>query len=97
MRDIARRIHRAPSTVSREVARNGGCSRYRAQMAERRALKEARRTKIAKLAKCPRLRRVVESKLERRWSPQQIEVDPNPWTTFTTTRKEIGTTGPAIL
>lgn len=72
MREIARRINRAPSTVSREVARNGGCARYRAELAERRAMKEAHRPKVAKLAQCPRLARVVEHKLERRWSPEQI-------------------------
>jgi IS30 family transposase len=72
MREIARRINRAASTVSREVARNGGTTQYRAELAERRALKEAHRPKVAKLAQCPRLRRVVEEKLERRWSPEQI-------------------------
>jgi IS30 family transposase len=60
MREIARRNNRAPSTASREVARNGGGVRYRAELAERRALKEAHRPKVAKLAQCPRLRGVVE-------------------------------------
>jgi IS30 family transposase len=72
LREIAREIHRAPSTVSREIARNGGCARYRAQSAERRALREARRPKVAKLAQCARLRRAVEAKLEKNWSPEQI-------------------------
>ena len=56
----------------REVARNGDTRRYRACAADRAALARARRPKVAKLAACPRLRAVVESKLELRWSPQQI-------------------------
>jgi IS30 family transposase len=72
LRSIARRLGRAPSTVSREVASHGGPRRYRAGDAERRALRRMRRPKVAKLAQCPRLRAVVEAKLEPRWSPQQI-------------------------
>jgi transposase, IS30 family len=71
-RSIARRLSRAPSTISREVARNGDARRYRACTADRAALVRARRPKVAKLAACPRLRAVVEAKLELRWSPQQI-------------------------
>jgi transposase, IS30 family len=58
--------------VCREVAANGGRERYRACDAGRRALRRMRRPKPAKLAACPRLREIVESKLELRWSPQQI-------------------------
>ena len=72
LRSIARRLGRAPSTVSREVAANGGARRYRACVADRRAVRAMRRPKAAKLAPCPRLRAVVEAKLELRWSPQQI-------------------------
>ena len=72
LRSIARRLGRAPSTVSREVPNNGGARRYRACGAERAALGRMRRPKPAKLARCERLRRVVEAKLELRWSPQQI-------------------------
>jgi IS30 family transposase len=72
VREIARRLGRAPSTVCREVAANGGRDRYRACAADRRAVRLLRRSKPAKLAVCPRLREVVESKLELRWSPQQI-------------------------
>jgi len=61
-RVIATRLGRAPSTVSREVKRNGGRSQYRAQAADRRALRKARRPKASKLAQYPRLRRVVEQK-----------------------------------
>ena len=69
---IARRLGRSPSTIAREVTRNGDARRYRACTADRAALTRARRPKVAKLAACPRLRAVVESKLELRWSPQQI-------------------------
>jgi IS30 family transposase len=72
LRAIARGVGRAPSTVCREVAANGGPGRYRACAADRRAVRLLRRPKPAKLAVCPRLREVVESKLELRWSPQQI-------------------------
>jgi IS30 family transposase len=72
LRGIARRLGRAPSTVSREVARHGGRGGYRACRADRAALRLMRRPKVAKLARCARLRAVVEAKLELRWSPQQI-------------------------
>jgi IS30 family transposase len=71
-RSIARRLGRSPSTIAREVTRNGDARRYRACAADRAALARARRPKTSKLAACPRLRAVVESKLERRWSRQQI-------------------------
>jgi IS30 family transposase len=69
---IGGRIRRAGSTVSREIARNGGRRRYRACQAEQAAWGRARRPKAAKLVACPRLRQVVEAKLASRWSPQQI-------------------------
>ncbi len=72
LRGIASGLGRAPSTVCREVAANGGAGRYRACAADRRALRLAHRSKPAKLARCPRLRAVLESKLELRWSPEQI-------------------------
>ena len=72
VRAIARRLGRAPSTVCREVVANGGRNRYRACAADRRAGRLLRRPKPAKLARCPRLREIVESRLELRWSPQQI-------------------------
>jgi len=72
VRAIARTVGRPASTVCREVAANGGRERYRACAADRRAVRKMRRPKPAKLAVCPRLREVVEGKLELRWSPQQI-------------------------
>jgi IS30 family transposase len=71
-RAIAGRLHRAPSTVCREVQRNAGRAQYRACAAERRCLQVGHRPKAAKLAQCPRLRTAVEAKLAVKWSPQQI-------------------------
>ncbi|MBV8162598.1 MAG: IS30 family transposase [Acidimicrobiia bacterium] len=71
-RQIAARLERAASTISREVAANGGRHRYRACDGESSARLRARRPRQAKLTRCPKLRRVVEAKLEKRWSPQQI-------------------------
>jgi transposase, IS30 family len=72
MRQIAEGIGRAPSTVCREVNVNGGRHRYRAMSADRAAQRRALRPKQAKLARCRRLRAVVEAKLQARWSPEQI-------------------------
>ena len=72
LRQIAHRIGRAASTVSREVARNGGRRRYRAHRADRAAWGRARRPKVCKLATNQPLRAEVEDKLAVRWSPQQI-------------------------
>jgi IS30 family transposase len=71
-RQIAASLSRAPSTISREIAANGGRTSYRCCEAETSARRRARRPKSAKLAACPRLRRTVEAKLEKRCSPQQI-------------------------
>ena len=72
LRAIASRLGRAPSTISREVARNEGRLRYRAHRADRAAWGRARRPQRCKLATNPTLRRVVEDQLAVRWSPQQI-------------------------
>lgn len=69
---IAARLHRAPSTVSREVAANGRREQYRAWQADARAGRRARRPKVPVLVSSPRLRREVERRLGLRWSPQQI-------------------------
>ena len=77
MREIARRLGRSPSTISRELAR--GCltrrprGRYKASLAQARADARARRPKPAKLSRQRRLRDWVADKLERlQWSPEQI-------------------------
>jgi IS30 family transposase len=72
VRAIAKALTRAPSTISREITRNGGSGRYRAAAADKRAWKKALRPKLCKLAKNSRLRQAVAAKLERNWSPEQI-------------------------
>jgi IS30 family transposase len=72
VRQIARQLGRAPSTISREVRRHGGRSAYRAQRADRRAWARSRRPKACRLATRAPLRRVVAAKLAAQWSPQQI-------------------------
>ena len=62
-RQLAARLGRAPSTVSRALTRNGGRHHYRAQAADAAAFGRAQRPKPAKLAAQPRLRAVVEAKL----------------------------------
>ena len=74
IRAIARILKRAPSTISREIARNGGRVAYRASDAEARAWKQAKRPQRCVLAAHGRLRRWVASKLQRDWSPRQIAV-----------------------
>jgi IS30 family transposase len=69
---IARGLRRSPSTISREVARNGSWRGYRAVLAQARSEQRARRPKALKLAVRPRLRAAVQARLEQRWSPQQI-------------------------
>jgi IS30 family transposase len=72
VRAMALALERAPSTISREIGRNGGSGRYRAAIADKRAWKQALRPKVCKLAVHARLRQAVAAKLERDWSPQQI-------------------------
>jgi IS30 family transposase len=72
LRSIARGLGRSPSTVCREVARNGGRRRYRGERAEEQAWVRGRRPKATKLAVCEPLRVVVEDRLAVQWSPQQI-------------------------
>lgn len=72
VRSMARRLGRSASTVSRELARNGGRRHYRATRAEQAAWDRGRRPKPNKLADSPRLRAVVEEKLALQWAPQQI-------------------------
>jgi IS30 family transposase len=72
LRAIAAALGRAPSSISREVARAGGPDGYRAARADERAWKEARRPQPCLLARNTRLRRTVAQKLALDWSPEQI-------------------------
>jgi len=72
IRRIAVSLGRAPSTISREVRRNGGCRAYRASEADTRAWERALRPKPCRLARHPELRWGVAQKLALQWSPQQI-------------------------
>ena len=72
IRAIAARLGRAPSTVSREVGRNGGASAYRASDADRCAWGRAQRPKPCRLATHRALRWRVAQKLALQWSPEQI-------------------------
>ncbi|MGQ0662739.1 MAG: helix-turn-helix domain-containing protein [Pseudomonadota bacterium] len=72
--EIARRLRRAASTVSREIRRNGGRHCYRAAQAEAGAWERARRPQKCLLARRPRLRDWVAEQLQRDWSPRQIAV-----------------------
>jgi len=72
MRTIAAQLDRSPSTVSREIHRNGGYASYRASLAEEAAWQRALRPKVCKLADRPPLARIIAVKLQRNWSPEQI-------------------------
>ena len=72
LRSIARGLDRAPSTVSREVARHHSRAGYRANHADYEASVSALRPKPCRLALNARLRRIVASKLALEWSPKQI-------------------------
>jgi IS30 family transposase len=72
IRLIATQISRAPSTVSREIHRNGGVDSYRASKADTDAWTRARRPKSCKLADSPHLIREITAKLIKQWSPEQI-------------------------
>lgn len=73
VRGIAALLQRSPSTISRELRRNGDSYGYRAHSAERRAWRRARRPQPCKLGAHKRLRDLVARKLCERWSPKQIE------------------------
>ena len=72
IRAIARSLGRAPSTVCREITRNGGPQTYRAARADKQAWERALRPKQCRLACSGRLRRRVAQKLALQWSPEQI-------------------------
>ncbi|MDH3355029.1 MAG: helix-turn-helix domain-containing protein, partial [Chromatiales bacterium] len=72
IRTIASQLGRSASTVCREINRNGGLRRYRANQAEQAAWDRAYRPKTCKLATTPKLIPIIEKKLRIHWSPEQI-------------------------
>ena len=72
IRSIAAQLGRSPSTISREINRNGGYYRYRATHADQAAWDRAHRPKLCKLACNKGLSQIVAKKLRSQWSPQQI-------------------------
>jgi IS30 family transposase len=72
IRSVAARLGRAPSTISRELQRNGGRQDYLANQADQLAWERARRPKACKLVRNRTLAQVVASKLRLQWSPEQI-------------------------
>lgn len=72
IRSIAKHLKRAPSTISREINRNGGPRRYRASKADKSAWEKALRPKFCKLAYNCNLVKIITRKLQLLWSPQQI-------------------------
>lgn len=72
LRQIAAMLNRSPSTISREIKRNGGYDNYRATQADQAACDRAHRPKQCKLACHPMLKRIVATKLKHHWSPKQI-------------------------
>ncbi len=73
MRSVAVRLGRAPSTISREIKRNGGLDVYRASSADQAAWDRAKRPKRCKLVENRALARIISDKLRLFWSPQQID------------------------
>jgi len=72
LRSIAALVGRAPSTISREINRNGGRRGYRASKAEQSAWDRAHRPKTCKLKQNRALARIVANKLQLQWAPRQI-------------------------
>lgn len=72
IRSIATQIGRVPSTVSREIQRNGGSDFYRASLADQAAWDRACRPKVCKLVEYRAVANIVASKLQLQWSPEQI-------------------------
>jgi len=72
IRSIAYGLSRAPSTISREIRRNGGTDQYRATVADQAAWRRASRPKPCKLGQHDQLAREVAAKLQKQWSPAQI-------------------------
>jgi len=69
---IATSLGRAPSTIYREIKRNGDQEGYRANQADQAAWDRAHRPKTCKLAENRTLAHIVAGKLQMQWSPEQI-------------------------
>ena len=72
IRTIASKLGRSPSTISREIKRNGGYKYYRAASADEVAWDKSKRPKLCKLACSRTLRLNVAKKLQQQWSPEQV-------------------------
>ena len=72
LRQIAAKLKRSPSTISREIGRNSRKSDYRAIESDAKAWARAQRPKPCRLATHPTLQATVASKLRLDWSPEQI-------------------------
>lgn len=72
LRSIAAQLERSPSTICREVNKNGGAKKYRAACADVSAWQRAHRPKPYKLVQNKRLKTMVADRLAKDWSPQQI-------------------------
>jgi len=72
VRAIAQQLERSPSTICREINRNGGYDQYRACEADQAAWDRAQRPKCCKLSSNKLLARIVARKLQRQWAPEQI-------------------------
>ena len=72
MRQIADYLERAPSTICREINRNGGYFQYRATESDNAAWERSKRPKQCKLGQFPALAKIVTKKLKANWSPDQI-------------------------
>lgn len=72
LRFIAKTLCRSPSTISREINKNGGRKRYRAVIADKSAWRRGRRPKPFLLSQNPVLKDLVDAKLRDDWSPEQI-------------------------
>lgn len=73
MREIASYLNRSPSTICREINRNGGYYQYRATESDNAAWERAKRPKQCKLGRHPVLAKLVAKKLKENWSPKQID------------------------
>ena len=72
IRGIAQSLNRSPSTISREIKRNGGITKYRAISADRQTWIRAKRPKKSKLQSNIALNDIITDKLSNKWSPEQI-------------------------